>query len=94
MDKQAIIAPVYKLYSMYDYGRDKKLDSFISVIDNMDIDKPIPISEVSQSFKRYINRHYEDKKDLINKYLNFKGYEILEIKDRYSDNSKYIKKIT
>lgn len=93
MDKQAIIAPVYKLYSMYDYGRDKKLDSFIGVMDNMDIDKPVPVGEVSQSLRKYLKNHYSNKKELINFYFKNSGYEILEVKDRYSDNSKYIKKI-
>lgn len=93
MDKKAVIAPVYKLYSMYDYGRDKKLDGFISVMDGIDIDKPIPISNVSQSFKRYIQNHYLNKKEILDNYFSNSGYQIIEVKDRFSDNSKYIKKI-
>lgn len=49
---------------MYDYGREKKLDSFISVIDSMNIVDPIPIGGVSQSFKRYIHNHYNSKKKI------------------------------
>jgi len=93
MDKQAVIAPVYKLYSMYDYGRDKKLDSFISAIDSMDINKPIPVGEINQSFRKYLKNHYSNKKELIDFYFKNSGYEILEVKDRYSDNSKYIRKL-
>ncbi len=93
MNKKAIVAPAYKLYSMHDYGRDKKLDSFISVIDGMNIDKPIPISNVSKSFKRYIQNHYLNKKEILDNYFSNSGYQIIEVKDRFSDNSKYIKKI-
>jgi|GEM_PF-5810294 len=78
---------------MYDSGRGKKLDSFISVMDSMNIDKPIPISNVSKSFRKYLKNHYSNKKELINFYFKNSGYEILEVKDRYSENTKYIRKL-
>ncbi|WGT37965.1 hypothetical protein QH639_19375 [Lysinibacillus sp. 1 U-2021] len=92
MNNKANIPVAYKLYSMYDYGRDKKLDSFIEVINSMNIVDPVPISEVSQSFKRYIHNHYNNKKETIDNYFSNSGYKIIEMKDRFSDNSKYVKK--
>lgn len=92
MNKTAQIPSAYKLYSMYDYGRDKKLDSFIMEIDKIKIDKPLPISNVSKSFSMYIRKHYNNKKEIIDNYFNNSGYEIIELKDRYSVNSKYIRK--
>lgn len=78
---------------MYDYGREKKLDSFISVIDSMNIDKPVPVGEVSQSFRNYLKKHYKNKKETINSYLINSGYQIIEKKDRFSESSKYIKRL-
>lgn len=83
----------FKLFSMYDYGRDKKLEGFIDMINNMNISDPIRIGDVGQSFKRYINRHYTEKQSLINMHMNESGYEIVEMRDRFSTNSKYVKRL-
>lgn len=76
---------------MYDYGREKKLDSFISVIDSMNIVDTI-IDRRNQSFSMYVRKHYSNKKEIIYLYLNESGYEIIEIKDKYSEKSKYVKR--
>lgn len=93
MNEQAQIPPYFKLYSMYDYGRDKKLDGFIDMINEKNITEPVRIGDVSQSFRNYLKKNYVDKKDTINTYLRIEGYEIIEKKDRFSENSKYVKRL-
>lgn len=93
MKNEANIPAAFKLYNHVDYGRDKKLDGFLDIIKSMDIDKPIPISKVNKSFKRFMDNHYNDKRSIIDFFLNESGYEIIEVKDRYSNKSRYIKRV-
>jgi hypothetical protein len=89
------ILPHYQINDISLYGRDKKLEGFIGQINKafiergLDID-PIPLSKVSSTFSKYIRVHWTKQSKTINDYLNEQGYEIIEKKDRYSNNSRYI----
>lgn len=79
-----------KLINTVDYGRDKILDGYLEIIDKMNIVGETPVSKVNNSFKNYIKKHFTDKEDMINSYFIKNGYKIIEKKDRYSSNSRYI----
>lgn len=81
---------VEKLINTVDYGRDKILDGYIDLISKMNIIGEVPVGKVSLSFKNYIKRYFTDRNEIINSYLVKNGYMIIEKKDRYSMNSRYI----
>jgi hypothetical protein len=94
LKKDANILPQHNIVDMSLYGRDKKLESFIPVIDNaICLEDSIKIGEVGRSFKNYINRHWNEKAVEINNQLAFHGLKVIEKKDRYSSNSKYIVRV-
>lgn len=90
---QAIVSEQYKIHDMSLYGRDKTLNGFINLLNQKSIDGLIPVGKVSQSFRQYLKKHYDEKETEIQNYLNAAGYKIVLVKDRYSEQSKYIYKI-
>lgn len=85
-----VIIKAEKLINTVDYGRDKILDGYIDLISKMNIIGEVPVGKVSLSFKNYIKRYFTDRNEIINSYLVKNGYMIIEKKDRYSMNSRYI----
>lgn len=84
---------INKLINSVDYGRDKVLDEYIRLIEEMNILGELPVSKVNNSFKNYIKKHFTEKGDMINFYLGNKGYRVIEKKDRYSTKSRYIVRV-
>ncbi len=96
MKDQMVINKPHKLIDMQSYGRDKIIQQFaeqIKIKFNENNCDSLRISKVSKSFSKYIRNHWKDKSYLINEQFKLYGYKIIEHKDRYSDNSKYVIKI-
>lgn len=94
LKKQAIISH-YKINDMSLYNRDKHLEGHIEKINEFFISSNIVevrLGEISESFRNYIKKHYDNKKNEIDKQLLEHGYRITRKKDKYSDKSYYISK--
>lgn len=96
--KEQVNTPKYhKLIDMSQYGRDKKLEGYANkIVAAFEMNKNINqmrISKVNKSFSNYIRKHWGSKSHEINVQLGKHGFKVIEQKDRYSDNSKYIAKI-
>ncbi|MGM7720529.1 hypothetical protein [Metabacillus sp. Hm71] len=82
-----------QLYDMTMYNRDKTLDKFIQIIKDKNINGLTSVGKISQSFRQYLKKHYDNKQAEIDHCLSEAGYKIVLVKDRYADNSKYINKL-
>ncbi|SCW83417.1 hypothetical protein SAMN04487970_106122 [Paenibacillus tianmuensis] len=85
------------------YGRGDKLRNYADLIHhwihkNITVFNPLPmrISEIDkpnklgEKFRDWLNKHWNEQEELINKIFSEFGYVIYEKKDRYSEKSKYI----
>ncbi len=82
----------YKINDMSLYNRSGNLEKHIEIIDEYYKNGfgEVPISYISKSFVGYIKKHYDLKKNEIDKQLLEHGYRITRKKDRYSEKSYYI----
>ncbi|WP_404403847.1 hypothetical protein [Jeotgalibacillus malaysiensis] len=86
----------HKLTDLNSYNRDKTLAKHIEAIHTKvdeGLELPAAVGKISLSFRKYLNRHWENKGENINKQLMSNGFEIIEKVDNFSDKSKYIMKI-
>jgi hypothetical protein len=94
-NNECTILTHYQISDMSLYGRDKKLDGFLEQIKQATIEHglnqdPIPVGKISNTFRTYLKKHWSNQSKEINSFLNEHGFKVIEMKDRYSDNSRYI----
>lgn len=90
------LLPHYTITDMSLYGRDKKIEGFAKQINeklSIQHNNELSIGKISTSFSKYIRTNWATKSDEINEQLKIFNVEVIEKKDRYSNNSKYVKKI-
>ncbi len=97
LKNQANILQYHKIHDMSLYGRDKKIEGFARQIvlkfEKYQGKDELKISQISNTFSKYIRTHWSEKANEINQQLSNYSLQIIEKKDRYSNNSKYVVKI-
>lgn len=97
MKQECVIPEDFKIIDMSLYNRDKTLEGFTRQItfafEKSRNSNELRIGKINNSFSNYIRKHWATKSSEINIFLNSYGFKIIEQKDRYSDNSKYVIKI-
>jgi hypothetical protein len=95
LNQKAIIKH-HTITDMSLYGRDKKIEGFAKQINEkfeQKQTKELRLSEISTTFSKFIRNNWTGKGDEINEHFGQFNIRIIEKKDRFSSNSKYIVKI-